>query len=39
MLKGKTPLPMETNYQPELDVTPVLGPLEANYYQSQIGVL
>jgi hypothetical protein len=30
---------METNYRPELDVTTALGPLQANYYQSQIGVL
>jgi hypothetical protein len=30
---------METNYRPELDISPELGPLEANYYQSQIGVL
>jgi hypothetical protein len=30
---------METDYRPELDVTPALGPTEANYYQSQIGVL
>jgi hypothetical protein len=39
MLQSKTCLPMETNYCPELDVSPALGPLEANYYQSQIGVL
>jgi hypothetical protein len=39
MLKSKTKSPMETNYRPELDVTPVLNPIEANYYQSQIGVL
>jgi hypothetical protein len=30
---------METNYRPELGVTPILSPVEANYYQSQIGVL
>jgi hypothetical protein len=39
MLKSKTKLPMETNYCPELDITPVLSPINANYYQSQIGVL
>jgi hypothetical protein len=39
MLKSKTRSPMETNYRPELDVSPVLDPTEANYYQSQIGVL
>jgi hypothetical protein len=39
MLRGKTRSPMETNYRPELDVTTALGPLKANYYQSQIAVL
>jgi hypothetical protein len=39
MLSSKTRSPMETNCRPELDVSPALGPLEANYYQSQIGVL
>jgi hypothetical protein len=39
LLSGKTRSPMETDYRPELDVTPALGPTEANYYQSQIGVL
>jgi hypothetical protein len=30
---------MEMNYQPELDILRTLDPEEANYYQSQIGVL
>jgi hypothetical protein len=32
MLRSKTRSPMETNYRPELDVSPALGPIEANYY-------
>jgi hypothetical protein len=39
MLRHKTLSPMENGYRPELDVTPELSPVEANYYQSQIGVL
>ena len=35
--RAKAPFP--TGYHAELDVTPELGPEEANYYQSQIGVL
>ena len=31
--------PMSTSYRPELDVSPELGPKEAAYYQSLIGVL
>lgn len=38
-LKGKPSTPMQTNYRPELDVTPLLEPDQANYYQSLIGVL
>ena len=30
---------METDYRPELDISPTLRPAEANYYQSQIGML
>jgi hypothetical protein len=30
---------MQTNYHPELDVSPVLGPDQAKYYQSLIGLL
>ena len=30
---------METDYRPELDVSPTLGLAEVNYYQSQTGVL
>jgi hypothetical protein len=39
MLRKKTPRPMETNYRPELDVSPILSPERANYYQSQFGIL
>jgi hypothetical protein len=39
MLSGRTRLPMETKYRPELVILAALGPEEANYYQSQIGVL
>jgi len=39
VLRGKPNTPMQTNYRPELDVTPILGPDQANYYQSLIGVL
>jgi hypothetical protein len=38
-LRGKPSTPMQTGYRPELDVSPVLGPEQANYYQSLIGVL
>jgi len=30
---------MQTNYRPGLDVSPILGPEQANYYQSLIGIL
>jgi hypothetical protein len=30
---------MESDYRPELDVSPLLGPDKANYYQSQLGIL
>ena len=39
MLRSKTRSPMETNYRPELDVSPLLPPEKANYYQSQLGIL
>jgi len=39
VLKGKPSTPMQAGYRPELDVSPVLGPKQANYYQSIIGVL
>jgi len=38
-LCGKPTTPMQTGYQPELDISPVLGPDQANYFQSLIGVL
>jgi hypothetical protein len=38
-LRGKPTTPMQTNYRPELDISPVLGPEQANYYQSLIGIL
>jgi hypothetical protein len=39
MLRKKMCSQMETNYRPELDVSPALGQLKANYYKLQIGVL
>jgi hypothetical protein len=38
-LRGKPTTPMQTNYRPELDISPVLGLEQANYYQSLIGIL
>ncbi len=38
-LRGKPSTPMRANYRPELDVSPVLGPDQANYFASLIGVL
>jgi len=38
-LQGKPSTPMQTGYRPELDVSLVLGPEQANYYQSLIGIL
>jgi hypothetical protein len=38
-LRGKPNTPMRGGYRPELDVSPVLGPEQANYYQSLIGIL
>ncbi len=37
--QGKPSTPMQTGYRPELDVSLVLGPEQANYYQSLIGIL
>jgi hypothetical protein len=39
MLQKKTPSPMEANYRPEMDVSAILSPDRANYYQSQLGIL
>jgi hypothetical protein len=39
VLKGKPNTPMQPGYRPELDISTVLGPEQANYYQSLIGVL
>jgi len=39
VLRGKPSTPMQAGYCPELDVSSVLGPEQANYYQSLIGVL
>ena len=36
---SKAETPMSTSYRPELDVSPELGPTEAAYYQSLIGIL
>jgi hypothetical protein len=38
-LKGKPNTPMQSGYRPELDVSATLGPEQANYYQSLIGIL
>jgi hypothetical protein len=38
-LLKRAPTPFENDYAPELDTTPVLDPAQANFYQSQIGVL
>ena len=38
-LAKKAVTPMVYGYCPELDVSPELGPEDANYYQSQIGIL
>ena len=35
----RTDNPFESDYSPELDVLPVLGPQEVSYYQSLIGVM
>jgi hypothetical protein len=38
-LKGKPAAPMQANYRPELDLSPVLGPDQASYFMSLIGIL
>jgi hypothetical protein len=38
-LKGKPSTPMQSNYRPELDISPILDPEQANYYMSLIGIL
>ena len=38
-LPAKVTTPIRTSYRPELDVTAELGPVEAAYYQSLIGIL
>jgi hypothetical protein len=38
-LQGKPATPMQSNYQPELDVSPLLDPDQAQYYASLIGTL
>ena len=38
-MKAKAPTPMTDGYRPEIDVTPELGPEDAAYYHSLIGVL
>ena len=30
---------MQSNYRPELDISPILDPEQANYYMSLIGIL
>jgi hypothetical protein len=39
VLRGKPNTPMQAGYRPELDTSPILGPEQANYYQSLIGIL
>lgn len=36
VLRGKPCTPMQSGYRPELDVSPVLGPEQTNYYQSTL---
>jgi len=31
--------PWSTNYRPEIEITPELGPIKASYYQSLVGIL
>ena len=38
-LPTRAETPLQTSYRPELDVSPKLGPIEATYYQSLIGIL
>jgi hypothetical protein len=38
-LSNRASSPMSTSYRPELDVSTILDPDRANYFQSQIGVL
>jgi hypothetical protein len=38
-LPAKAETPMKTSYRPELDVSPELGPTEASYYMSLVGIL
>jgi hypothetical protein len=38
-LGKKRSTPMPPSYRPELDISPELNPEQANYFQSQIGVL
>lgn len=38
-LKGKPYTPMQPGYRPELNVSPILNPDQANYYMSLIGIL
>lgn len=39
ILKGKPSTPMQPGYRPELDISPILNPEQANYYMSLIGIL
>jgi hypothetical protein len=38
-LSNSVSTPMSSNYRPELEVSPLLDPPRANYYQSLIGIL
>jgi hypothetical protein len=38
ILRGKPMTPMQVGYRPELNVSPILGLEQANYYQSLIDI-
>ena len=38
-IPSKAPTPMSTNYQPEMDGSPELGPEDHKYYQELIGIM
>jgi len=38
-LPTRAETPIQTSYRPELDVTPLLSPTDASYYQSLVGML
>ncbi len=38
-LHGRPLTPMQSNYRPELNVTPILTPEQARFYANLIGIL